>query len=431
MDDGTCGRGRLLIVGGESETPDPAATPEIGRLSTLARTLGIDDRVTFVGRRSRAELRTYYSAADVFVTVPWYEPFGITPVEAMACGTPVVGSDVGGIRFSVLDGETGYLVPPRDPAAVADRIARIVADPELHERLSRQAIARAERLFTWAKVTTSLEIVYRDVLHESGRIPGPSLVGHSPSAPADVVAAGFLDAARTLEATHLALGGEIVHTADTLVACFEGGGRLLACGNGGSAAEAQHFVAEFVGRLRPPARAALPAIALTADSVTLTAWANDAGFDEVFARQVAAYGQRGDVLVVISTSGQSRNIVLALQEAGRRGLHTVALLGGDGGAARAHAETSLVVPSDDTQHIQEAHLVMLHLLADLVDRAWREREDIDLAPSMAASGPVPVTVPPEIRSPAGVPLVNPAADDPRVLQVTGQATGNGHAWSDR
>jgi phosphoheptose isomerase/glycosyltransferase involved in cell wall biosynthesis len=427
VDDHGWSRGRLLIVGGESETPDPIATPEIGRLSTLARTLGIDDRVTFVGRRSRAELRMYYSAADVFVTVPWYEPFGITPVEAMACGTPVVGADVGGIRFSVLDGETGYLVPAHDPATVADRVARIVADPELRERLSRQAIARAERLFTWAKVTTSLEIVYRDVVRERGRVPSPAHERLPHRAPADVVAAGFLDTVRTLQATHLALGGELVRTAATLSACFERGGRLLVCGNGGSAAEAQHFAAEFVGRLRPPARAALPALALTADTVTLTAWANDAGFDEVFARQVAAYGQHGDVLVVISTSGQSRNIVLALQEARRRRLHTIALLGGDGGAAQAHAETALVVPSDDTQHIQEAHLVVLHLLADLVDRAWREREEADLAPSMVERRAESGSVSPEVRTVATVPGGDRDADGLLVLQPT----GNGHPWGDR
>jgi glycosyltransferase involved in cell wall biosynthesis/phosphoheptose isomerase len=383
-------RGRLLIVGGESDAPDPSLTPEIGRLETLARTLGIEDRVTFVGRRSRADLPTYYSAADVFVTTPWYEPFGITPVEAMACGTPVVGANVGGIRFSVLDGETGYLVPPRDPDAVAERIARIVAEPGLHERLSAQAVARANRLFTWGKVTASLETVYQAVLHERERGDAvPPLAqpvpahGSVAAEPATIVAAGFTAAAETLRVTHRVLGPEIVRTAERLTDCFARGGRLLVCGNGGSAAESQHFAAELVGRLRPPAREALPALALTADTVTLTAWANDAGYDEVFARQVAAFGRPGDVLVVISTSGRSRNIVLALQEARRRGLDTIALLGGDGGPARLEADTALVVPSDDTQHIQEAHLVTLHLLADLVDRAWRVREEAEAAPLAA------------------------------------------------
>ncbi len=108
-------RPRLLVVGGESEEPDPGRTPEIARLAEVARREGVEDQVVFVGRRDRDQLKYYYSAADLFVSTPWYEPFGITPLEAMACGTPVIGSNVGGIKFSVRDGETGYLVPPRDP----------------------------------------------------------------------------------------------------------------------------------------------------------------------------------------------------------------------------------------------------------------------------------------------------------------------------
>lgn len=98
---------RLLIVGGESDDPDPRITSEIGRLQAIAEAAGVADHVTFVGRRGREVLKYYYSAADVFVTTPWYEPFGITPLEAMACGTPVIGSNVGGVKFTVSDGETG------------------------------------------------------------------------------------------------------------------------------------------------------------------------------------------------------------------------------------------------------------------------------------------------------------------------------------
>jgi D-inositol-3-phosphate glycosyltransferase len=410
----TCGR--LLIVGGESDTPDPSLTPEIGRLATLARSLGIESRVTFVGRRSRSQLRPYFCAADVFVTTPWYEPFGITPVEAMACGTPVVGANVGGIRFSVLDGETGYLVPPRDPDATADRIARIVADPQLHERLSQQAIARAVRLFTWEKVADGLESVYRAVLRSHQPVHAESADQPAPARPATaLVADGFAGAVAALQAAQRTLQNEIVITAGRLTHCFERGGKLLVCGNGGSAAEAQHFAAEFVGRLRPPARAALPALALTADSVTLTAWANDVGFEEVFARQVAAFGSAGDVLVAISTSGQSANIVRALQEARQRGLFTVALVGGDGGVARALADAALVVPSSDTQHIQEVQLVILHLLADLVDRSWRGRKgpDHDATDGAGADATVVSALPRRGRrrqpTPALTPVAVPAA----------------------
>ncbi|WP_435018232.1 glycosyltransferase family 4 protein [Tundrisphaera sp. TA3] len=161
------GRGiaaRLLVVGGESAGPDPAVTPEIGRLRAIAEAEGVADAVTFVGSRPRDALRAYYGAADVFVTTPWYEPFGITPVEAAACGTPVVGADVGGIRTTVVDGETGYLVPPRDPDALADRLARLFRHPDLARSLGRAAARRASELYTWEGISGAIDRVYADVL---------------------------------------------------------------------------------------------------------------------------------------------------------------------------------------------------------------------------------------------------------------------------
>src|SRR5207248_9977640 len=126
------------------------------RLQAIAAEEGVADCVTFVGRRGSETLKYYYSAADVFVTVPWYEPFGITPVEAMACGTPVVGANVGGIKYTVRDGETGYLVPPRDPDRLAERLAHLYQHPKLMNLLSRQAVRRAIDLFTWGKVAESV-----------------------------------------------------------------------------------------------------------------------------------------------------------------------------------------------------------------------------------------------------------------------------------
>ncbi|AKM44731.1 glycosyl transferase family 1 [Burkholderia contaminans] len=153
----------LYIVGGSHATPDPARDPELARLAGLAHDLGIANRVTFVGRRDRDTLHLYYSAADVFVTTPWYEPFGITPVEAMACATPVIGSDVGGIRTTVDDGTTGYLVPPRDPAALAARLVQLRAQPELCTALGRAGYLRAHRFYTWKGVADRLVDIYRDV----------------------------------------------------------------------------------------------------------------------------------------------------------------------------------------------------------------------------------------------------------------------------
>lgn len=154
---------KLLIVGGDSPEPDEQRTPEIGRLRELAQSCGVLDRVIFTGQRRREQLRECYGAADVFVTTPWYEPFGITPLEAMACGVPVIGADVGGIRYSVADGVTGFLVPPRDPAALAVRIAQLQANPALARALGRAGIRRVRALFTWERVARDLAAVYRGV----------------------------------------------------------------------------------------------------------------------------------------------------------------------------------------------------------------------------------------------------------------------------
>jgi D-inositol-3-phosphate glycosyltransferase len=157
---------RLLIVGGNSDLPEPTLTPEMARLQSIAEEEGIADRVQFTGRRSREFLKLYYSAADVFATTPWYEPFGITPLEAMACATPVVGADVGGIRFSVADGVTGLLVPPQDPAALANACATLLGNPELRKEMGRNGAQRVQAQFTWPKVARAVSALYADVLGE-------------------------------------------------------------------------------------------------------------------------------------------------------------------------------------------------------------------------------------------------------------------------
>jgi glycosyltransferase involved in cell wall biosynthesis len=160
-------RARLLIVGGEAELPSEASTPEIGRLRATAAAAGVSAQVQFVGRRDREALSRFYSAADVFVTTPWYEPFGITPLEAMACGTPVVGAAVGGIKSTVVDGVTGFLVPPRDPNALANKLAVLAHNPTLARALGRGGMRRARSLYTWERVAEQLQRVYLDVVRYS------------------------------------------------------------------------------------------------------------------------------------------------------------------------------------------------------------------------------------------------------------------------
>jgi phosphoheptose isomerase len=160
----------------------------------------------------------------------------------------------------------------------------------------------------------------------------------------------------------------IVAAAKIIAAVFEANGKILLCGNGGSAADCQHMAAEFVGVLRKDfQRAGLPAIALTTDTSFLTAHANDCGYESVFEHQVRAFGKPGDALVGISTSGNSANVVLAVEAAKAIGLHTIVLMGNQGRLASI-AETVITVPSSDTQHIQEAHIAIEHIICELVER---------------------------------------------------------------
>jgi len=144
------------------------------------------------------------------------------------------------------------------------------------------------------------------------------------------------------------------------------GHKLLVCGNGGSASDAAHFATEFVVRFMKD-RPAYPAICLTGDGGLLTAAGNDYGFDEIFARQVAAFGLPGDVLICLTTSGNSRNVKRALEEAKARKLKTIAFLGRDGGSTIGLADVDLLVASDSTARIQEAHKLLLHVLCETIE----------------------------------------------------------------
>ncbi len=166
----------------------------------------------------------------------------------------------------------------------------------------------------------------------------------------------------------------IVSAAGLIADAFRSGGKILLCGNGGSAADCQHMAAEFVSILRRDfERPGLPAIALTTDTSFLTAYANDFGYEGVFARQVQALGRPGDVLVAISTSGNSANVIRAVESALRANMRTVSLTGG-GGRLPAMADVAVSVPSTDTQHIQEAHLAIEHVICELVERRLFQRD---------------------------------------------------------
>ena len=195
--------------------------------------------------------------------------------------------------------------------------------------------------------------------------------------PVERIRAHFADSAELKIAAAGPMAPLIARAAETMTACLLGDGRILACGNGGSAADAQHFAAELLNRFeleRPP----LAALALTTDSSTLTSIANDYDFSQVFSKQVRALGQPGDVLLAISTSGNSPNVLAAVEAAHERDLRVVAMTGKGGGRRGAMLlpdDVHLCVPHERTCRIQEVHLLTIHCLCDGVDAALLGEHD--------------------------------------------------------
>jgi D-sedoheptulose 7-phosphate isomerase len=177
---------------------------------------------------------------------------------------------------------------------------------------------------------------------------------------------GDLSAALAVLATLPAAVETLARIANRLTATLRSGGGLYFCGNGGSAADAQHIAAEFVGRFLLERRP-LPAVALTTNTSILTAIGNDYDFVDAFSRQVHGFGQNGDVLIAISSSGKSRNILAAIEEARRRGMVSIALLGRDGGFTKGAADIELIVTGPNTARIQEAQKFLLHVLCELAE----------------------------------------------------------------
>jgi phosphoheptose isomerase len=177
----------------------------------------------------------------------------------------------------------------------------------------------------------------------------------------------LLQSAEVKRQTAVSCARSIAEAAEVIAGAFLSGGKLLLCGNGGSAADCQHMAAELVSRFsKDLERRALPAIALTTDTSFLTAFGNDFGFEGIFERQVKALGKAEDVLIGISTSGNSPNVIRAVETAKKRNIRTIALTGNDGRLA-AMADVAIAVPSADTQYIQEAHLAVEHILCELVE----------------------------------------------------------------
>jgi D-sedoheptulose 7-phosphate isomerase len=170
----------------------------------------------------------------------------------------------------------------------------------------------------------------------------------------------------TIEKTINIMVDDIQKASETIINALKAGKKVILCGNGGSAADAQHIAAELTGRYKTE-RASLPAIALTTDTSALTAIGNDYGYDKVFVRQAEAFVQEGDIVIGISTSGNSQNVVEAFELANKRDAITIAMSGRDGGKMKSHADINLIVPSDNTPRIQEMHILIGHTICQIID----------------------------------------------------------------
>ena len=164
----------------------------------------------------------------------------------------------------------------------------------------------------------------------------------------------------------ISLSGKIEESINEIIKCFKRGNKVIIFGNGGSAADAQHIVAEFIGRFQKE-RKSLPAISLTTDSSIITSLANDYSYDIVFSRQCESLVSKGDIVIGISTSGKSKNVEEGIKTAKKKGAITIGLLGGDGGTIKNIVDISIVVPSTNTARIQEVHRVIYHIICDVVE----------------------------------------------------------------
>lgn len=389
----------LHIIGGGGEQSDLDRDPEARRLRGIAEELGVEDRVILRGQVPRERVPAVLRGADLVACTPWYEPFGIVPLEAMACGVPVLAAKVGGLADTVVDGVTGLHVPPRDPAAIADAAAALLGDPARSAEMGAHGVRRARERYAWPVVAEATEDVYRRLLvggrtsadrrDRSGvlRLPVPDRAGDtggdldgestgrspvspvSPVTPMTPLAGDGIDA--HLDGVTVALDSlraqapVLGRWGRELAARLSAGQRLLTAGNGGSAAEAQHLSSELVGRFQGD-RPSFSAIALTTDTSAVTAISNDYGYEEVFARQVTGHARPGDVLLLLSTSGTSPNLLRAAETARELGVQVWGLTGPRPNPLAELCDEVVAVDAE-SPNVQEAHLMAVHAVCRAFD----------------------------------------------------------------
>jgi type III pantothenate kinase len=336
----------LLIAGGPA-LEEMATDPEAIRLRELADREGVVERVRLLGRRGRADTAALLRSADVAVAVPWYEPFGIVPVEAMACGVPVVASAVGGMIDTVVDGITGIHVPPRDPERLADALRPLLCDAERRGVMGRAGVERARRLYDWNRIGAATLDVYARVA-DAGR-GGRFRRGERALMPRG------RDHFTALQEALNGFEGEVERVeawGEKLAVALDGGARLLVVGTDAASAQAEELVAALLDRPRP-----MPAMAL------------EVGGRATLARQVWAHGRTGDVLVVLADGPDMEDELLEGVAAAReRGLATWALTGPAPAPLGGACEDHVAVRAASRAVVRELHLVAVHVVCVALER---------------------------------------------------------------
>lgn len=350
---------RLIIVGGAYDKPDPFLEPEIARLQRIAEEENVSAKVTFAGRKNRDMLKYFYSAADLFITTPLYEPFGITPLEAMACGVPVIGSNVGGIKYSVLDGKTGFLVPPNDPEQLAAKIDLLLTDVKRITEMKKKALRRVNSLFTWNRVALSVYRVYEEVMQ-----PHYSVIENK-SYKLSLIESAFEKAMETFMNAKQVLAIPIFNASHLIYNCLYNHKKILICGNGKSAIQSRHFASDLIHKLEQHQLKGIPAVSLTGDN-SFQDMPEARHYD--FAKEVNTLGRKGDVLLCIISGKDYSNILKAMEIAQQKKMSCIAIMGEDGGEAKKFAQINLSIPSLNEQHIQELNIHILHTLCDLIEK---------------------------------------------------------------
>jgi type III pantothenate kinase len=298
----------------------------------------------------------------------------------MACGVPVVASAVGGLVDTVVDGVTGVHVPPRDPDRLAETLGSLLEDRARLRAFGDAGVERARRRYGWRRIAAATLDVHAQVARARAGTRGRGAtraldLGIEADGRDHLAALGDGLARLEREVERIEAWGE------RLAGRLLEGGRLLAVGNGGSAAQAQHLTAEIVGRYERE-RLPLSAICLHGDTSALTAIANDYGIEEMYARQVRGHGRRGDVLLALSTSGRSENVLAAVRAARQAGMTTWALTGAQGSPLADACDEALCLGGASAATTQELHLVAVHVLCGALDREIMLRRR-DAAPEEA------------------------------------------------